>query len=74
MHAFDTLSQILGVRLRGWRGIFSYSGISKLENVDMDKCWEGCTSRCAMALAMPTQPRAVRLSYATRFLLRIRLW
>jgi hypothetical protein len=44
VHAFGTLSQILGVRLRSWRGIFSYSSIYKLDIVGMDKCWKGCTS------------------------------
>lgn len=39
MHAFGTLSQILGVRLRSWRGIFSYSNNYKLDiGVDMDRC------------------------------------
>lgn len=55
MHAFGTLSQILGVRLRSWRGIFSYSNNYKLDIVGRhgqvpERLHLSSTSHCAMAL------------------------
>lgn len=58
MHAFGTLSQILGVRLRSWRGIFSYSNNYKLDIVGrhgqvLERLHLSSTSHCAMAQVLP---------------------